>query len=249
MSQFAWQHLDGLILAVKTTKRGTLMAWKESDKIYTYDLHSGPTVVFAGDTTSGGPPNYTPDMWHTIDLKPLGVSADASFAEINGFLIITDLGSEIDNLTATFRAPGSTLDAGNYQMQAISVFSGDGARQVQSVTVALVDGCFQLFWKKQVGGVAENGHPTGFLLNLWLAKWGRDLPDAEDQTAAITALDARIAALEAAPAPVDRSAAITTLQADVAALQAAVQALQPEQPGQVINVPSGGIVIQFVQED
>ena len=230
------------------------MAWKESDKIYTYDLHSGPTVVFAGDTTSGGPPNYAPDMWHTIDLKPLGVSADAIFAEIQGFLIITDLGSEIDNLTATFRAPGSTLDAGNYQMQAISVFSGDGQRQVQSCTVALVNGCFEFYWKKQVAGVAEDGHPSSFLLNLRLAKWGRDLPDPEDQTAAIAALDARIAALEAAPAPADHSAEIAALQSDVTALQNAVAALQsappppPEATPTVINVPPEGLTVQFVRE-
>ena len=245
------------------------MAWKETDKVYTYDIHSGPTVVFAGDTTSGGPPNYAPGMWHTIDLKPLGVSADATFAEINGFLIITDVDPDIDNLTATFRAPGSTLHEGNYQMQAISVFSGDGARQVQSVTVALVNGCFQFYWQKTVGGVPENGSPSSFLLNLRLAKWGVDAPDGQDLSADISALQTRVSALEAAPPPADHSAAIAALQTAVAALTATVNGLSdqasavadlqarvaaletappPPSTPTVISVPPEGMTIQFVQQ-
>lgn len=226
------------------------MPWKESNRIFTYDIHSGPTVVFAGDTTSGAPPHYAPGQWHTIDLKPLGVSADAKFAEINGFLIITDVNSAIDNLTATFRAPSSTLNEGNYQMQAISVFSGDGARQVQSVTVALENGCFQFFWQKTVGGSPENGDPSSFLLNLWLAKWGRFEPAGADQTAAIAALEVRVAALEALPPPVDYSAVISSIQADIVTLQAAVEALQNSTSGPtptVISVPPTGLTIQFVQ--
>lgn len=147
--------------------------WRESNRIFTHENHAGPTVVFAGDGTSGPVPHYAPSVWHTIDLKPLGVTADAQFAEITGFVIITDGGPEIDNLTATFRRPSGTLHEGNYQMQAISVFTGDGARQVQSVTVPLVEGCFEFYWRKEVGVAPENGHPSGFLLNLWLSKWGR----------------------------------------------------------------------------
>lgn len=221
------------------------MAWNESNKIYTHDQHSGPTVVFAGDGTSGGPPHYAPGVWHTIDLKPLGVTADAKFAEITGFLIITDLGSEIDNLTATFRPPGGTLNEGNYQMQAISVWSGGGERQVQSVTVALVNGCFEFFWKKQVGGVSENGHPSSFLLNLWLSKWGRFEPAGSDQSAAIAALQTDVASLQAAIAALpDHAPAIADLQTRVAALETAPP--PPSQPT-VITVPPEGITVQFVQ--
>jgi len=221
------------------------MAWNKSNEVYNYDQHSGPTVVFAGDGTSGAPPHYAPEVWHTIDLKPLGVTADAKFAEINGFLIITDLGSEIDNLTATFRAPGSTLDAGNYQMQVISVFSGDGQRQVQSCIVALVNGCFEFYWKKQVGGVAENGHPTSFLLNLRLAKWGRFEPAGSDQSAAIAALQSDIATLQSIVAALpDHAPAISSLQDRVAALETAPP---PPSSPTVITVPPEGITVQFVQ--
>ena len=229
------------------------MSWNESNRIFNHDQHSGPTVVFAGDTTSGSPPHYAPDVWHTIDLKPLGVTADAKFAEITGFLIITDLGSEIDNLTATFRPPGSTLNEGNYQMQAISVWSGGGERQVQSVTVALVNGCFEFYWKKQVGGVLENGHPSSFLLNLWLSKWGRFEPAGSDQSAAIAALEARTTALESSVASLsatvaalpNHSAAIADLQTRVTALESAPPS-PPSQPT-VISVPAEGLTIQFVQ--
>lgn len=220
------------------------MAWNESNRVFTHDQHSGPTVVFAGDTTSGAPPHYAPDMWHTIDLKPLGVSSDAKFAEITGFLIITDAGPEIDNLTATFRPPGSTLNEGNYQMQAISVWSGGGERQVQSVTVGLVNGCFQFFWKKQVGGVSENGHPSSFLLNLWLSKWGRFEPAGSDQSAAIAALQSDVAALQSAIAALpDHTPAIADLQARVTALEAAPTPSSPT----VISVPTEGLTVQFVQ--
>ncbi len=226
------------------------MAWNESNRIFNHDQHSGPTVVFAGDTSSGAPPHYAPDVWHTIDLKPLGVTADAKFAEITGFLIITDLGSEIDNLTATFRPPGSTLNEGNYQMQAISVWSGGGERQVQSCTVALVNGCFQFYWKKQVGGVSENGHPSSFLLNLWLAKWGRYEPAGADQSAAIAALDVRTTALESSVAALSATvAALPNHSATIADLQSRVAALEVSPPSQptVISVPAEGLTIQFVQ--
>lgn len=228
------------------------MPWNESNRVFTHDQHSGPTVVFAGDTTSGAPPHYAPEVWHTIDLKPLGVSADAKFAEITGFLIITDAGSEIDNLTATFRPPGSTLNEGNYQMQAISVWSGGGERQVQSVTVGLVNGCFEFFWKKQVGGVSENGHPSAFLLNLWLAKWGKYVADGGDQTAAIAALQNSVAALSTGLA--DQSAALGVLEtvvsghtASIAALEAASNPPPPMNPPTVITVPADGVTIQFVR--
>lgn len=237
------------------------MSWNESNRIFTYAQHSGPTVVFAGDGTSGAPPHYAPDMWHTIDLKPLGVTADAKFAEITGFLIISDLGpgSEIDNLTASFRPPGSTLNEGNYQMQAVSVFHLDGQRQVQSVTVALVNGCFEFYWKKQVGGISENGHPTSFLLNLWLAKWGR-FEATGDPSQEIAALQSVVSALQTQVAALpDHSAAISALQsadtshdASIAALEAAVAALHASPPPQtptVVTVPAGGITIQFVQEE
>lgn len=223
------------------------MAWNESNRVFNWDTHSGPTVVFAGDTTSGGPPHYAPEMWHTIDLKPLGVTADAKFAEINGFLIITDAGAEIDNLTATFRPPGSTLNEGNYQMQAISVWSGGGERQVQSCTVALVNGCFQFYWKKQVGGVSENGHPSSFLLNLWLAKWGRFEPAGSDQSAAIAALQSDVTALQSIVAALpDHAPAISSLQDRVAALEASPP---PPSAPTVINVPPEGITLQFVPEE
>jgi len=207
------------------------MTWIKSNALFNHSQHSGPTVVFAGDGTSGGPPHYPPGVWNTVDLKPLGVTADAKRAELTGHLIITDLNPDIDNLTVTVRPPGSTLGEGNYQMQAVSVFSGDGARGAQSVKVALVNGCFQLYWQKTVAGVPENGNPSGFLLNLWLSEWTRDLPDAS----------------------VDQSTAIASLQSAVTAMQAQIFALQQTPPpsspppDMTIDVPVGGLTVRLRQ--
>ena len=153
------------------------MTWRLSSEIYTFDgLHSGPTIVFAGDQPgqNSGPLYYPPNQWNTVDLKPFGVSADANFAEGAGFLVITDQDPSIDDLMVTLRPVGSDLNYGNYQMQAISVWQGDGRRDVQPWIVRLDDGCFELYWQKQIGGRPEVAtDPTGFLVNMWLTKWGR----------------------------------------------------------------------------
>lgn len=227
------------------------MPWVESNRVFTWSPHSGPTVIFSGDNVSASDPrNYAPGQWHTIDLKPLGVSADATFAEITGFLIITDQGPEIDNLTATFRRPGGTLHEGNYQMQAISVFSGDGARQVQSVTVPLVNGCFEFFWQKTVGGVPENGHPSSFLLNLWLSKWGLLANEATDPSA-LTELQGAVGAQGAAIAGI-QSAVDGQAQAlaEVLSRLQALEAAPPPAPSgdpMVVHVPPGGAVLHLVR--
>ncbi len=148
--------------------------WIESNRLYTHQDHSGPTVIFAGDGTSGGPPHYPHSTWNTVDLLPLGVTPDATFAEITGHVIITDVDSLTNDLRATFRPVGSQMGAGNYQMQAVTVWSGDGHRGVQSVTVPLVDGKFEFYWQALTNGSIDAG-PSSFLLNLWLSKWGRNV--------------------------------------------------------------------------
>lgn len=148
------------------------MAWLKSNEIYTHDSYAGPSVIFSGSGTSG-PLHYPPGQWNTVDLKPLGVSADATFAEIAGHLIITDVDANINNLTATFRRPGSTFSEGNYQMQAITIWNGDGIRGNQMTTVPLVDGCFEFFWQKTQAGLIDVSGASSYLLNLWLQKWGR----------------------------------------------------------------------------
>jgi hypothetical protein len=154
------------------------VSWVETNRVYTHDQHSGPTIIFVGTTA----PGLTPDAWHTIDLKPHGVTADAKWAEIVMHLIITHGAlTGIANLTATFRPPGATLDAGNYQMQTIEPWTGGGERGSQMVRVGLVDGCFEFYWKKHRAGVPDVDPSQGgsdYLLNGWLQAWGRYVAEA-----------------------------------------------------------------------
>jgi hypothetical protein len=83
-------------------------------------------------------------------------------------------------------------------------------------------------------------------LNLWLAKWGRFEPAGSDQSAAIAALQSDVAALQSAIAALpDHAPAITDLQTRIAALEAAPPPSSPT----VINVPPEGITLQFVPEE
>jgi hypothetical protein len=89
----------------------------------------------------------TPSKWCTIDLTTIGVPATAQAAFLSGILIITP-GSraEICDLHITFRAPGETLNAGDYQMQTALVSPTSTSRSNASVWVPLVGGKFQLYW-------------------------------------------------------------------------------------------------------
>lgn len=154
--------------------------WVRSNEIYTYRHLSGLVILFAGDGTDPSHPLHrAPRRWHVMDLKPFGVPADATFAMLSAQLIVTDLTAGIDNLTCTVRPVGSQLDAGNYQMQAMSVFSGDGARGRQGpVNVALTNGCFELFWAATANGQPEDltPSPSSFLINMTCDGFGRYVP-------------------------------------------------------------------------
>lgn len=153
-----------------------MTGWRKSNEIYTHSQHSGPTVLFTG--TASGQQGLAPGAWHTIDLKPLGVAADAVFAELNGFLIITHSGPTADaDLIVCVRPVGSSLAAGNYQMQVLERWQAGGQRAVQPVTVSLNDGKFELQWMPRVAGQYDGGAGgNAYLVNLWLAKWGRYEP-------------------------------------------------------------------------
>jgi hypothetical protein len=155
----------------------TAPTWLENNRLYTADIDCGPTVVFAKDTTDPHPQYYAPFAWHDIDLTQFGVSADATFAEITGILVITDVDSYINDLQACFRSPGSALTADNYQLQATTVQSGSGYRGSQSVTVRPVNGIVQLYWKALTNGNIDTG-ASSFLMNLRLSKWGRSVAES-----------------------------------------------------------------------
>jgi hypothetical protein len=197
--------------------------WKRANEVYVRDGQGSPTIVFSGDGTSAPPLHYPPRQWNIVDLKPFGVPADAAWAMISANVIITDQNVYIDTLTMTVRNRGSVLGSGNYQLQAMSVFEGGGARGRQGpVTVTLVDGTFEMYWEALVAGQPENGNPSTFLINATLDAWGRDAPPDQLLSAAT---EARIAALEAqiaAPVTVDLGSItdrITQIEAELAAIR------------------------------
>lgn len=146
--------------------------WIKSNEVYTFAAYHGPIVLFAGDQTSG-PLHRAPRQWHVIDLKPLGVAADATFAMLSANLIVTDLTADTENLTVTARPVGSTFAAGNYQLQAVSVAYGNGVRGRQGpLQVALTNGCFELYWDATSAGAPDTS-PSTFLINMSLDMWGR----------------------------------------------------------------------------
>jgi hypothetical protein len=145
--------------------------WLKANEI-NVPANNAPVILFAGDTTSGLL-HRAPRVWHLIDLRPLGVPADAVYAQISAHMIVTDLTDWIiENLTCTVRRPGSTLGAGNYQFQEVSVHRLDGRRGRQGgVPVGLVDGCFELYWDWTSGGAPDASDSTA-LINMTLDLWG-----------------------------------------------------------------------------
>lgn len=103
------------------------------------------------------------------DLKPLGVSPDARFANIGGILIITG-NAEIQ---ISFRG---TADPATYQQQLLSTEPNGGQRSVVYDTVPLVNGCFEAkVVARQYPDIGS--FPTGVVpavgWNFKLKAWGR----------------------------------------------------------------------------
>lgn len=168
------------------------MSWRESNRIYTFDdNYGGPTVIFTGTTVAPSQAlYYAPNQWHTINLKPLGVTADALFAEISGFCAITHgTGSGIANLMASFRKPNSAMHESNHRLYVVEAQANGGERDVQSVKVPLVDGCFEFYWHADrpfgVPDVLPEQGGSYYTLNLWLSSWGRYQQEAAPEPVAI----------------------------------------------------------------
>lgn len=157
--------------------------WIQSTEIYTNSISSfRPLVVFFGSANDPAvypnvPPNLKLDKWTTVDLKPLGVAADAKFAVLGGIAIITG-GADFH---IALRAPGAAypVDASWYQQQALSAFIGGGDRSVSFDIVPLVDGCFEIMLTgtKVIGGLDPKtfyvGQEPSVGINLKLKAWGR----------------------------------------------------------------------------
>lgn len=146
------------------------MTWHECTLVGVEDDNSkGPIGIFFNTAAGIGP---GPGVWTQVDCKPLGVPADVKSVFLSGLLIISG-GSEATtyNLTLALRAPGSTLDPGNYLGQTIAVGAASGSRSGFASWVPVVNGVFEYQWNKD----SSPPYPTGgaYAVNLSLQSYVR----------------------------------------------------------------------------
>lgn len=170
-----------------------MINWVCSTQIFTCPDDSDNAIASFGSSISGV---FTPPLvggiqphgmvggpWTSVDLKPLGVTADAKWAMIGGIPIITGAA----DLSWAFRAPGDIstgiLDGRFYQEQALSVpvpnGVGYGSRNISFDLVPLINGCFEM--AVQASRYPDNGVPftvgeadgCGVGWNFKLKAWGK----------------------------------------------------------------------------
>lgn len=121
----------------------------------------------------------TRGVWHTVDLVPFGVSADATAAFLAGLLVITSgTTAEIADIQVGFRRPGDTtpctkyLGQTSFQVNTIggAVISG-GQRSNMATWVPLAGGKFEFCYNVSTGG-AWPANPS-YAINLSLQAWAR----------------------------------------------------------------------------
>jgi hypothetical protein len=100
----------------------------------TIDLSNGPQWIVNGDDRT-----YQPN-----------IPRDTVAVFLSGILVITHPSvpgqAVICDLTANFRAPGSSLPYDSYQMQTIEASAGNGVRSNAAVWVPVKDRKFEMYW-------------------------------------------------------------------------------------------------------
>lgn len=144
--------------------------WTRSTEMYTsQDNSKGPIPVFVNSVAPIGP---AAGQWVQVDLKPLGVEANAKSAFLSGLLIITHGSApQACDLTVSMRAPGSPLAAGNYLGQTVEAHIGGGQRSGFASWVPLVNGVFEFQWNRSTFGQWPTECAYG--INLSLQAWTR----------------------------------------------------------------------------
>lgn len=158
------------LLSLCTMMTAASAQWVESRSIYTNaDNPKTPVVAFVNSYSGHG---GQAGVWQRIDLKPMGVPADAKAAFLSGVLIITHGAKVVTcDLQLALRGPGSNLDAGNYIGQTIEAKPENGMRSNMSSWVPLVDGAFELMWSRSTYGQWPADCAYG--VNLSLQAWTR----------------------------------------------------------------------------
>lgn len=114
------------------------------------DNSKAPIALFINSYTNTGPAS---GVWHRITLSSMGIPSDAKGVFLSGILIITHgTTTQTCDLTISFRAPGDTLDAGNYIGQTIEAITGSGQRSNMSTWAPARDGEIEFQWRKNTSG-------------------------------------------------------------------------------------------------
>lgn len=119
------------------------------------------------------------NAWHTIDLAPFGVPADATAAFLSGLLIITGgTTAEIADLRVVFRRPGDMTSCAKYMGQASFQTNsvngqpiGGGQRSTMATWVPLAEGKFELCYQLSTIGTWPTNPAYG--INLSVQAWTR----------------------------------------------------------------------------
>lgn len=129
------------------------LQWVESSIIGTHaDNSKGPLAIFvSSESPDTLPSGLVPNQWNTVTLSSIPVDSKAVF--LSGLLIITYPAVPIGicDLTATFRAPGSTLDPNNYQLQTLEAVYGSGVRSNAATWVPVINRQFEVFYRMTPG--------------------------------------------------------------------------------------------------
>lgn len=115
-------------------------------------------TAWPSPTDPSGNPNLEPGRWHTIDLSKW-VPADTRAALLHGLLVITHGSTAAQcNLVMWWRLPGKDGTGGAYVSQALSVQTGGGVRQPDSILVPVEKQRVEMWYDVAPGSPP---HPEG----------------------------------------------------------------------------------------
>lgn len=145
--------------------------WEETTRFgFNVKNSKYPQAIFVNNYSGGTPPA---GVWHTVDVSSLGLPADVKWVALGGLLIITHGTIQQQcNLTLTTRAFGDTLDAGEYNAQAIEPHLGGGQRSTFFTIVPVRDGRFEWQWRADMAAYTWPNY-CAYGINLSIEAYGR----------------------------------------------------------------------------
>jgi hypothetical protein len=139
---------------------------------------SGSCPGFDNSPNAFQPCNFPPGVWLDIPLAQFGVPSGVKAVFLQGLLVISpsNTSTSTPDLWAQCRAPGSTLAAGNYQMQTIGEnqslngVGGVGARSTVAMWCPVANDQIELYWSHSTSGGTDD---SSYLVNLTLQAYSR----------------------------------------------------------------------------